>query len=205
MSVAIAERLISPEEYLAAERVAEEKSEYYAGRVVPMAGALKRHNRLSRNVGYSFMKRLEESEFEVFFADMRVEAGEGDQYSYPDVVVASEHAEFDGYYVDGEYEEDVLVTPLVIVEVLSKSTESYDRGEKFNRYRLIETLRDYILVSQTEHRVEHHSRTNTGWQVIVHTDLRSNLRVQSLGIDILISEIYARVRVGPYSTRSRLR
>src|SRR5438132_1163639 len=131
MSVATSVRLITPDEYLTAERVAEEKSEYFAGRVVPMAGAAPRHNRLSHNIEMALGNRLDARGYEVFSKDMRVMAAGGLQYSYPDIVVADGHADFEGFYEDGDYEEDILLNPVLIVEILSKSTESVDRGEKF--------------------------------------------------------------------------
>lgn len=199
MSPSTIEGLISPEEYLAAERLAEEKSEYFAGRVVPMAGAAKRHNRIATNIGYALGKRLEFTTFEVFTADQQVMAASGTQYGYPDVVVAGDHAEFE------DAEEYILLTPILIVEILSKSTERVDRGEKFERYKEIEALREYMLVSQTEHRVEQYTRHSDGWQLRVHEGLESSLWFESLGCDLTLSEIYRRVRVGPYPTGDRAR
>src|SRR2546427_12582968 len=108
MSVAVAERLITPDEYLAAERVAENKSEYLAGRVVPMAGAAPRHNRLMHNIEMAFGNRLDERGYEVFSIDMRGMAEEGRQYSYLDIVVADGHEDFEGFYVVDEYEENIF-------------------------------------------------------------------------------------------------
>src|SRR5437016_5943227 len=96
MSFATAERLITPDEYLAAEMVAEEKSEYFAGRVVPMSGALRRHSQIMANISHAIHGRLHERGYDVLTADMRVMAAGRTQYSYPDVVVVgTEEAEFE--------------------------------------------------------------------------------------------------------------
>src|SRR5262245_5493220 len=117
MSVALAERFISPEEYLAAERVAEEKSEYFAGRVVPMSGARRRrHTRICDNIAFKLRVQLRDLGYDINATDMRVEAAGGAQYSYPDVVVSDE-------YEEHEAEDNNENDPILLVEVLSKSTE----------------------------------------------------------------------------------
>jgi Uma2 family endonuclease len=191
MSVALAERYISPEEYLAAERIAEEKSEYFDGRVVPMAGARVRHNKLASNIGFALHTRLDELAFDIYTADMRVIAASGAQYSYPDVVVAEE-------FVEAEAEEDNLDSPVLIVEILSKSTEKIDRGEKLMRYKQIESLQHCLLVSQTERRIEHHHRRGNDWELTVHEGLESTINLDSLQCDLPLAEVYRKVKVGPY-------
>src|SRR2546427_6146331 len=180
MSVAVAERLITPDDYLAAERAAENKSEYLAGRVVPMAGAAPRHNRLSHNVEMALCNRLDERGYEVFSKDMRVMAAGGRQYSYPDIVVADGHADFEGFYDDDEYEEDILLNPVLIVEILSRSTEELDRGEKFERYKQIESLNEYLLVSQTERQVEQRTRSGSIWRLTMHEGLEASIWLEAL-------------------------
>jgi Uma2 family endonuclease len=142
------EQFYTPEEYLERERRAEYKSEYFAGEIVAMAGAKRRHNLVATNTAISLGGQLRDSPCEVYSNDMRVQADGEKQYSYPDVVVVCGEPQFR----DGR--EDTLLNPTVIVEVLSPSTEARDRGEKFLRYRQIESLTDIICSSR---------RTSVAW------------------------------------------
>jgi Uma2 family endonuclease len=198
MSLALAERYVSPEEYLAAERIAEEKSEYFDGRVVPMAGARRRHVRICENIAFALGVRLRDLGFDISTADMRVIAAGGAQYSYPDVVVADEYTEI-------EAEEDNLDDPILIVEVLSKSTEKIDRGEKLMRYKQIKSLKHCLLVSQTAHRIEHHHRFGNDWELTIYEGLDSTVNLDSLQCDLPLAEVYRKVTVGPYPPGSSSR
>src|SRR5258708_5035436 len=198
MGTATIERLISPDEYLAAERVAEEKSEYFDGRVVAMAGARRPHNRLATNISRALGNRLDERGFEVFQSDMKGMAAARSPYSYPDVVVAGDHGEYEGVEGQGDIDGDILLNPVLIVEILSKSTEAVDRGEKFDRYKQIDSLCEYLLVSQRSYLVEQYTRTEDGWQLTLHEGLDSSVWFDSLECGLPLKEVYSRVRVGPY-------
>jgi Uma2 family endonuclease len=139
---------VSPEEYLERERRAEYKSEYFAGEIVAMAGARRKHNLVSNNVSASLTAQLRGEPCEVYSNDMRVQADGKKQYSYPDVFVVRGEAQL------RDRREDTLLNPTVVVEVLSPSTEETDRGEKFLRYRQIESLTDIICSSR---------RTSVAW------------------------------------------
>ncbi len=123
---------LSPQEYLTLERQAETKSEYYAGEVFAMAGASRKHNTIVPNLLYLLVGQLKGRSCEVYNSDMRVKVSVTGLYTYPDLTVVCGKPRFD------DDQEDTLLNPTVIVEVLSKSTEAYDRGEKFAMYRALE-------------------------------------------------------------------
>ncbi len=182
---------VSPEEYLEQERRAEYKSEYFAGEIVAMAGAKRRHNLISSNVAVSLGTQLREKPCEMYSNDMRVQADGEKQYSYPDVVVVCGEPQFR----DGR--EDTLLNPTVIVEVLSPSTESRDRGEKFLRYRQIESLTDYLLVAQNERRVEQFTKQPDGSWRMVETFDAGAVRLDPVGCTLSLADIYNKVMLEP--------
>ena len=134
--------LLTPEEYLAIERKSETKGEFYSGEVFAMVGASKRHNLIAANVIRVLGNQLLDRPCNVYPSDMRVKVSATGKYTYPDVVVACEEELFD------DEEKDTLLNPVLIIEVLSESTEAYDRGKKFEHYQYIESLTDYLLVTQ---------------------------------------------------------
>jgi Uma2 family endonuclease len=142
------ETFLTEEEYLAIERQAEFRSEYFAGEMFALAGASRRHNRIVTNLVVALDLQLRGRPCNVYSSDMRVKVKSTGLFTYPDVVITCEEERF----ADGE--NDVLLNPLTIIEVLSDSTEAYDRGKKFENYQSIETLKEYLLVSQNSQRVE---------------------------------------------------
>ncbi len=138
--VAKPQKYHSPEEYLALEETAEYRSEYYRGEIFAMAGGSANHNRIARNLLIAFDDALEGKPYEAFITDMRLYVKKNGLYTYPDVMVVCGKLEF----VKGRT--DTLTNPVVIVEVLSESTEGYDRGTKFELYRAVDTLQDYVLI-----------------------------------------------------------
>jgi Uma2 family endonuclease len=184
-------RVWTPEEYLAWEREAPEKHEYFQGEMFAMAGAKRRHNLLSLNFGAELRDALRRRPCEVYVSDMRVKVPATGLYSYPDAVVVCGTPQFE----DGE--EDTLLNPVVLVEVLSKSTSSYDRGEKFESYRTIPSFKEYVLVSQAKVLVEHFARQTDGsWLMREH---RAGERVMLASIDtaIAVDEIYLKAFDSP--------
>lgn len=181
---------VSPEEYLERERRAEYKSEYFAGEIVAMAGAKRKHNLVSNNVSASLTAQLRDAPCEVYSNDMRVQADGEKQYSYPDVVVVCGEPQFR----DGR--EDTLLNPTVVIEVLSPSTESRDRGEKFLRYRQIASLTDYVLVAQNERRVEQFAKQSDGSWRMVETDA-GEMNLASIGCTLSIADVYNKVKLEP--------
>jgi Uma2 family endonuclease len=177
---------VSPEDYLARERVAEFKSEYFDGEIVAFAGASREHNLIVVNISRDLSLQLLGEPCEIYSAEMRVKAGRG--YVYPDVVgVCGERIFADDIF-------DVLLNPTLLVEVLSESTEFYDRNIKANYYRTIESLSEYLFVSQSEYHVEQYTRQIDGRWLI--TDLRSldeTVDLSSIGCKLSLRQIYDRV------------
>lgn len=180
---------ITPEEYLALERAAAFKSEYINGQIVAMSGASRRHNRITLSVGAALDAQLADRPCEVYACDMRVRVEASRDYTYPDVVAVCEEPRF----LDGTL--DTLLNPAVIVEVLSASTQDYDRGTKFALYRTIETLRDYVLISQDRVRVERYARQGAfQWLLTEYADLSDTLSLPFVGAALSLSDIYRKVR-----------
>jgi Uma2 family endonuclease len=183
----------TPEEYLALERNAEFKSEYIDGRIVAMTGAPDPHVTISLNVHAELRTRFRGRACRAWAIDMRVQIEGGRRYTYPDVVALCGEKRF----IDGVL--DTLMNPTLIVEVLSPSTEAYDRGEKFLHYRAIETLQEYVLVAQDKPLVERFVRHGEFWHLATVTGLDSSLELTSVGCTIPLREIYENVEF-PAST-----
>jgi Uma2 family endonuclease len=179
----------SPEEYLAFERGTDARHEYLDGHVYAMAGESIEHSRICVNVAGELRARLKGSPCEVLSPNMKVVTSPSGLFSYPDVVVICGEPQF--------YDErrDILTNPTVVFEVLSPSTEAYDRGEKFLRYRTqIATLREYVLVSQHRPLVESYVRQPDGsWSYFSATDLDVAVDLVSIGCLLPLSEIYDRI------------
>lgn len=179
---------LTPQQYLEQERRAEFKSEFYAGEVFAMAGASRWHVRISGNFFGEARSLLKGQRCEPFTNDMRVLVDATGLYTYPDVIIVCGEAQF----ADNEF--DTLLNPTVIVEVLSDSTEAWDRGRKAAHYRRLPSLQEYILIAQNEPRVEQYRRQQNGdWTLKETTDLDAEIKIPSVGIRILLREIYARV------------
>jgi Uma2 family endonuclease len=181
--------LVSPEEYLAREREAERKHEYRDGEIIPMAGATRQHVLIVTNVAAELRDQLyDRDDCLVFSTDLRVQAGEEQLFTYPDVAVACGEP----HYRDDQF--DTLLNPTLLVEVLSKSTRDYDRGGKFARYRTIATLCDYVLIDQERAHVEHFSKQDDGRWVLEETDDReATLALDSVGAELALAEVYHKV------------
>jgi Uma2 family endonuclease len=177
-------------EYLAAERVALEKHEYDAGRVVAMAGASRRHNLISVNLLSAIHSGLKDRPCEVYGGDMRVEVEDTGLYTYPDVAVVCGKPRFE------DKELDTLLNPVVLIEILSPSTESADRGRKFAHYRRIESLREYVLVAQDRAFIERYTRQGQDWLLTELSHDDDVLRLASVEVEVPLREIYAKVRFG---------
>jgi Uma2 family endonuclease len=181
----------TPEEYLALERHAEFRSEYIDGRIIAMTGGSIPHNYIVGNIYAGLLARFLGGPCHIFFADVKVRFGRGTNYTYPDVMALCGAP---GY---GDEHKEVLTNPALIVEVLSRSTEAYDRGEKFRGYKAIESLREYLLVSQDEVRVEHFVRHGDLWPATLTTDLDAVVELRSVGCSIPMREIYRRTGFVP--------
>ncbi len=177
----------TPEEYLALERHAEFKSEYIDGRIVAMTGASAAHAFIAGNVHAELRARLRGGPCRAWANDMRVQIAGGGRYTYPDVVAFCGQAKF----ADGV--SDTLTNPVLIVEVLSSSTEAYDRGEKFTHYRTIETLQEYVLIAQDRVMVERLVHHGEFWMFSAFSDLEQDIELTSVGCTIPLREIYENV------------
>ncbi|MDR3637404.1 MAG: Uma2 family endonuclease [Isosphaeraceae bacterium] len=191
---AIALPSISREEYLRRERLAQERSEYHKGHVVTMAGASRKHNRIVSNITGSLVAQLKGRRCNNYANDMRVAVRGGEFYLYPDVVVTC------GPELYEDDEDDILLNPILILEVLSESTEAYDRGEKFLSYPSIPTLREYVMVSQTPPRFEfYHKQEDGSWVYRSWSEAIPPLSLQSIGCTLLAVEVYDKLEDVPRS------
>ncbi|MFN0101265.1 MAG: Uma2 family endonuclease [Bryobacteraceae bacterium] len=182
-------------EYLAIEAKAEFKSEFFQGEMFAMAGASPDHNRIQGDFFNELSNRLEQCGCEVFTSDARIRVAAIGLYTYPDISIARGGAQF----LDGVT--GTLLNPAVIVEVLSPSTEAYDRGAKFQRYRALSSITEYILVSQDAPLVEVLSRNaDETWTPRSYSGLSDSCRIESLDIEVPLARIYRRVQFPAKST-----
>ncbi len=180
----------TPEQYLTRERKAEVRSEYVDGGIYPMAGASRLHNHIAGNLYAEIRACLRNRTGEVFVSEMRVHVGPAGLYTYPDVVAVM------GEPVLEDEEMDTLLNPTLIVEVLSESTEAYDRGDKFARYRRLESLREYVLVAQDRVRVESFLKRGGEWVLMEWSGIDEVVRLESIGCEVAMREVYAKTKWG---------
>ena len=182
--------LLTPQEYLAIERKSEIKHEYVAGEMFAMVGAGKRHNLITANIIRVLGNQLLDRPCNVYPSDMRVKVSRTGKYTYPDVVVACAEEAFD------DTENDTLLNPVVIVEVLSESTEAYDRGKKFEQYQNIESLTEYLLVAQDSQRIEQYVRQrNREWRYSEYHELEDVVEINVIGCVLAVKDVYAKVEL----------
>lgn len=179
---------VTPEEYLALERVSERKSEYRAGEVFDMSGATERHNLVAGNAFASLHTQLRKRPCKAYPGDLRIKIGTVGLYTYPDVSVLCGEAIFD------DNQKDTLTNPTVIIEVLSPSTEAYDRGEKFEQYRKLESLAEYVLVSQDKRHIEVFTRQPDGRWLLTETS-RGVVRLRSIKCRLSLDDVYDKVEL----------
>jgi Uma2 family endonuclease len=195
----LAQTYYTSEEYLALERKAEYKSEYINGQIYAMSGASREHILISVNLASELRTQVRGRPCEVYNSDMRVKVNPTGMYTYPDVSVVCGKPVFD------DTRQDTLNNPSVIIEVLSPSTEAYDRGEKFAHYQRLSSLVDYVLVSQDKVRVEHYVRQNEvgdEWHLTAISDLHGVLHLTSIDCSVALRDIYERVEF-PEAPQSR--
>lgn len=176
--------------YLAFERQAPQRHEFVGGRVRAMSGASRDHNLITLNIAGELRNQLRGGPCETYAGDMRVKVAASGLYTYPDVVVACDSPRFEDAVLD------TLLNPTLIVEVLSPSTEAYDRGAKFDQYRQIPSLKDYVIVAQDRHWVACFTRRRNAWLLVEHADRHDVLRLSSIACRLSLAEIYERVLLG---------
>ena len=179
-------KFLTPDEYLRIERAADFKSEYFAGEMFAMAGGSPAHSLLKANVVGELRSQLKGRTCRVYDSDLRVLISATGLFTYPDATVICGPLET----VDG----DTAINPMLLVEVLSDSTEMYDRTTKLDHYRKIPSLREVLLVSQHQPIIERYSQAaDGGWNVNDARGLSSSLELPSLSISLSLAEIYANV------------
>ena len=176
---------ITPEEYLERDRAAEFKSEYLCGRIYSMAGTSYRHWIIVGNLIGELMQAFKGTRCTAG-GDLRVRIAD-DHYVYPDIVVVCDDAKL------ADDHKDTLLNPRLVIEVLSKSTEAYDRGYKAAQYRHLESLNEYVFVSQNEPHVEIFRRRPEGWILTGQSGLDGVCRLESIERDLRLSDIYEKV------------
>jgi Uma2 family endonuclease len=179
----------TPEEYLALEEKAEYRSEFDDGIVEAMAGGTLKHAQIINNIDRAIAKKLKESCNSVT-SEVKIRVEDYRKFYYPDVFV------FCGEPVFYQKREDTIINPILIVEVLSDSTEAKDRGEKMLAYRSLESLQEYVLVSQNNAVVEQYIKNSDGnWMHKATIGLQSTVKFESIEVELTLEEIYQRVKL----------
>lgn len=178
-------RRYTPQEYLELERAAEFKSEYLGGYIYAMAGGSPEHNTVLSNTHIEVGSQLKSTGCRTYVTEQKICIPSEELYTYPDVSIVC------GEPLFHEEHRDVLTNPKVIIEVLSPSTEDYDRGRKFTRYQEIASLTDYILISQDRPRIDHCERKGEGqWLISTYIGLDTEVHIESIGCVLRMREIY---------------
>jgi Uma2 family endonuclease len=182
-------RHYTPEEYLELEERSEFKNEYIDGQIIPMAGGTTNHNRLALNFSSALNFAFRQQDYEVFMSDVRLWIPARRIYTYPDVMIVVGAPE----YLPNRT--DIITNPVVIIEVLSKSTQAYDRGEKLTAYRTIPTFQEYLLIDQTRIHVEQSYITGKkqGW-FREYDDEDKSIALSSMPFEISLSDLYSKVK-----------
>ena len=177
----------TPEDYLRLEESADFRSEYYDGEIIPMAGGSPNHNRIAGNLYAALLIALHNKPLDTFINDLKVELPQHHSFTYPDVMVVEKPLAFT------ENRKDCIKNPLLIAEVLSDSTESYDRGKKFKRYRSLPSLREYVLISQKRRQVERFVKDDKEQWLLSDFEGDDTLRLASVAFELSLADLYARV------------
>ncbi|MEA5577520.1 Uma2 family endonuclease [Anabaena sp. UHCC 0451] len=175
----------TPEEYLELENQSEIKHEYLNGEIIAMTGGTTNHNKLALKIAAKLLAILEEQGYEIYIGDVNLWIETSNRYTYPDVMVVKDRAIYQGK------NQTIITNPLVIIEVLSKSTANYDQGDKFDAYRTIPSFQEYVLVSQTEYYIKQFVKNEQGKWVL--TDYRGEseiLKLESVDFEISLKQLY---------------
>jgi len=199
--MSLTESIYTVDEYLALERKSVERHEYLDGRIFSKAGESEEHGIICHNIGGQLYVQLRGRPCQTFSKDMKVRSGPEKRsarsvknfFSYPDLVVVCGERRFQDEH------RDVLLNPTVIFEVLSPSTKDFDRGEKFERYRIwLESLAEYVVVHQTRPRIEHHTRqAKNQWVLTTIDGLDASVSLASIGCELKLKDIYEGVGFPP--------
>ncbi|MEA5571579.1 Uma2 family endonuclease [Calothrix sp. UHCC 0171] len=191
MTIAQEQRYYSPAEYLEIEVNSQERNDYVDGKIIPMTGGTPNHNQLALNFSGTLNFALKGKAFRVFVTDQRLWIPNKKIYTYPDVMVVAKPIELQ------EGRRDTIVNPVMLAEVLSNSTKSNDRDEKFAAYRTISTFEEYILIDQYTMHVEQYSKTdNNKWIFSEYENENDRLSLTSVPFEISLADIYDNVDFG---------
>ena len=188
MSTLTAYTYLTPEEYLTWERKQPFKNEYHNGQIIAMSGASRWHNRITVDTTFQLSNQLMESECEVFAGEMRVQTSPTVYYYYPDIIVVCGEPRFE----DDTF--DTLLNPIVVIEVLSPSTAAFDRGEKFEHYKQLASLQEYMLISQNRVHVEHYLRREDRWTLTEFRGIDAVIHLLSNRCKLSVRDIYTLVK-----------
>jgi Uma2 family endonuclease len=175
-------------EYLERERRAEYKSEYFRGEMFAMAGASRRHGLIVTNLVGELRQQLKKKPCEIYSTDLRLRVTPTGLYTYPDVMVVCDETKF------ADDQKDTVLNPVVLIEVLSESTRDYDRGRKYQHYRTLPSLMEYLTVAQDEAHIEHSTRQPEGWLLAEFNGLGQSVSLGSIGCVLPLAEVYDKVQ-----------
>jgi Uma2 family endonuclease len=176
---------VSPEQYLEMERAADAKHEYYKGEVFAMSGASAAHNDIAYNINRLVASFLHGKGCKLYGSDFRIHIPQNSLFTYPDFSIVCGKTNAPDSYTDN------LTNPVVIIEILSKSTKDYDRGTKFNLYRNITTLKEYILIDSTSITVEIFTRQDdNSWRLTEFKQLTDHFVISTIGLTLHLHDIY---------------
>jgi Uma2 family endonuclease len=185
-------------EYLELEALAEFKSEFVDGEILPMAGASAKHNILTGKFHARILLALEDLDFSVFMSDMRLWIHEYNRYTYPDVMAIA------GKPIFTDEKQTAITNPCLIVEVLSNSTEEYDRSSKFKQYRSLSTFQEYILIEQDSYGIEQYTKQNNGkWLLTEYLGKDAMLKLESANFEISLKDLYKGLDFAGTETKRR--
>jgi Uma2 family endonuclease len=187
--------VVARDEYLEMERRARYKSEYYSGEIFAMTGGSPSHSMICFNLNGEMREAIRNRECFGFESNMKLEIAEANAFVYPDLMVVC------GETVLAEGTGDAITNPLLVAEVLSASTESFDRGRKFEYYRMVPSLQEYLLISQEEPKIEsYYKEEENRWIYTTAKGLDQALPIQSLGFSLSLKEVYRKVNLTPDAT-----
>jgi Uma2 family endonuclease len=185
---ALRQPIWTEEAYLEFERASDTKHEYYQGEIFAMEGVSQNHSLITGNAMASIHGQLRKRPAHMYTSAMRLKVLPVGFYTYPDIVVVTENSQF----LDEEH--DILLNPTLIIEVLSPSTETFDRGKKFQYYRTLDSLQEYVLISQDAHRIEHYVRQSDGtWLFSEAVGLEATLQLPSIQCSLSLTDVYEKV------------
>jgi Uma2 family endonuclease len=175
-------------EYLDLEINSNERHEYIKGEIIKMTGGTPNHNKIAGNLYAALNFALKKQPFQVFFADQRVWIPKYNIYTYPDIMIIKDDLQFQ------EGRKDTLINPYIIIEVLSKSTRSYDKDDKFTAYRSIETFCEYLLIDQYKLQIDHYSKTDKNqWLFREYKTEKDVINFDKIDFEISLIDIYDKV------------